>query len=61
MKCENQLLKSNGELDSDFNDTAKKWQNLYDCGVIHDSNQVSQMPADLNTGLLELFQIQGVQ
>ena len=53
MKCENQLLKSNGELDSDFNDTAKMWQNLYDCGVIHDSNQVSQMPADLNTGLLE--------
>ena len=61
MKCENQLLKSNDELDSDFNDTAKNGRISYDCGVIHDSNQVSQMPADLNTGLLELFQIQGVQ
>ena len=60
MKCESQLLKSNGELASDFK-TLQKWQNLYDCGVIHDSNQVSQMPADLNAGLLELFQIQGVQ
>ena len=33
----------------------KMWQNLYDCGVIHDSKQVSQIPVGLSTGPLQLL------